>query len=280
MSKPERRQSKNKRRERRRVADERSRERRDLRLRQAMENREGMAKLTAIDLFFRDERQRQRNQPSDKVGEIFQYIKDLRLLLIEEHRHTLAAGIRALLDKYGLDSLRGEFPEMVETCFNICEVDLDKGISKLYELDQFPMYWLVTGDMRYIEAVYEIASNEDHDWQAPAVEVMTKFEGAFEEVSDYVQQRRASLHRELSEEEEQDLQDVQDLAKELQNSIEWHRIVFIKLEDGVIVIGTRNHGQIPEAPVAWREKPVLHRVASEVEILRHEQWVAEMEEPL
>lgn len=278
----ERRVAKNKRRERRRAADARCRERREMHLRQAVENREGLAKLNELDQFFRDERHRVRL--SGKFGKVLNHIKDLRLLLIQEHRHTLSAGIKAVLDKYkekeDVGIFSQAFPDMMETCDRICEVDLDKGIRKLYELDQFSMYWLVTGDIRYMEAVYDIASNEEHEWQLPAVEVMAKFEGAFEEVADFVQQRRASLHKSLSEEEEKDIEDVQALALELQNCADWHRIVFVKLEDGVIVIGTRNPGPIPEAPVAWREKPVLHRVASDVEVRRHEKWVAEMEDPI
>lgn len=276
------RQEKNARRQRRRQSEAARRNRREERLSQPLQEPAGWRKLEAIEDFFRTERHR--IELASEFYKILADVEELSLLLVNEHRHTIAAGILAILDKYRAPAIgiEGQYPGLVESSRKIATVNLEEGVKKVEHLDELSMYWLVFGDMKYLRPIYDIAIDEEHKWSPAAIQVLSKFESSFEEVADWMQGLRGVSpdDEQLSEEERQDIKDMQALANELRNSPQWHRIVFVRLENDTIVIGTQTEGPIPEAPFHWRGKPVLHAVATPVERARHEKWLADMEDAI
>ena len=271
------RQDKQARREKRRTAEHKRRERREERLHEALYTREGLRRLDQVDSFFREERGRKALDPL--FWTVLDSVRDLKLLLLQQHKHTLAAGIRAMLEKHAaVGEVGDQYPDLVQSCNNISQARLGSKLEKIEQLDELSMYWLVFGDMKYLDPIFDIAINEEHPWSDAAVEVMAKFEANFEEVAEWCQTKRGV--RELDEDEQQDLEDVQALAQELRNSPQWHRIVFVRLENGTIAIGTQDEGPIPEAPLHWREKPVMHIVATPVERRRHQKWLDDMDDAI
>lgn len=263
---------KNEKRTKRKAAKLQQRDRRETRIRLPLEHIDGAAKLASIDKYLCTERDWTAG-PSYRGGfeQVLENIRTLNLMLLEEHKHHMAAFLIQMERKHQNPGWRSAWSRLYESSDKLNR--LSDEIELISDMHQRMVAWLVTGDELWLDQVIDITRDTEHPFGKEAANILGYYCSRFIEVEDHLK-RRSSAKIELTD------PGCDELRRILMRQLNWRTLVFVRREGDTYIIGTKHGDYIEGAPVVHNDLPVIHRQAEYEDIVKYQRMQQDMEDPI
>lgn len=276
--------TKSQKRDRRRKAEDRRRNKRQGRLQAPLQTAEGLRQIETLDEFFVGYRL---NPDPNRFDEMLTIIELLNLIKLQSHRQAIAAMVATV---YRMHPERQKkwlhsHQELLQSAQYLFE-DPEDGhvvIESADDVDQNMVAWMVSGLTHFLDAVLDL-SYEDSDLGEVVRATLDYYRYRCDDLDQQIREHRAGWIEERGDLPQRPVPEQKKqanaLAEALMQSKDWYKVAYVAWHDRAFVVGTMDGEHIDGAPLHWEDHPVLHQKATEEERKAYSMWRSRREDPV